>query len=285
MEQLELKISFPFRLDGKREQWPECIFHYNSQMKEFYTEALKKELAAASEDAEDACICAVTLEGCFFLMEYEQLMDVAQTVRRHFTLAEDVIWSAHCEPGRLSTGILNFCKNVKMKELCLDYRTSSVEEAKKLEYPPAHTEMQHTKQVLEHSVFTDFTIAIGGVGCNQTEEIWSETLQDVGGFAPMAIRLAADTSEEKIESAAKRLAGFGYEPYIPETGSSEHAQNPSKVFVRQGRTFPVAPPPDGTIGCGLGAITRLDGMACQNTLDFPLYLEASDQIARIAHTI
>ncbi|MCC8102623.1 MAG: hypothetical protein LIP11_10340 [Clostridiales bacterium] len=101
----------------------------------------------------------------------------------------------------------------------------------------------------------------------------------------MAIRLAADTSEEKIESAAKRLAGFGYEPYIPETGSSEHAQNPSKVFVRQGRTFPVAPPPDGTIGCGLGAITRLDGMACQNTLDFPLYLEASDQIARIAHTI
>lgn len=62
-------------------------------------------------------------------------------------------------------------------------------------------------------------------------------------------------------------------------------QNPSKVFVHQGKTLLAALPPDGTIGCGLGAITRLDGMACQNTVEFPHYLEASDQIARIAHSI
>ncbi|MCD7814074.1 MAG: hypothetical protein LUH20_08525 [Lachnospiraceae bacterium] len=55
--------------------------------------------------------------------------------------------------------------------------------------------------------------------------------------------------------------------------------------MHQGKTLLAALPPDGTIGCGLGAITRLDGMACQNTVEFPHYLEASDQIARIAHSI
>lgn len=274
MEQLELRLSIPFRLDGQPDQWPGCIFHYNNRLKALYTDALIRELAAAA-NGEEAQIGAVTLEGCFFLLEYEQLMEIARTIRGHFSLAERVIWRAHCEPGRLSTGVLNFCKNVGFYELCIDYRTSSPDEARALGFPPAYTEMQHTKQVLDHSVFRRFSLLLEEAGCNQTDAVWKETLREAAGFGPMAIRLPATIAKSRWEAAMQRLAAADYKP-LP--------GDPS-IFVKQGMEFESGNTQSGILGCGLGAVTRLDGLACQNTNDLELYLQASADFTKIAQPL
>ncbi len=274
MEQLELRLSVPFRLDGQPEQWPGCIFHYNNRQKALYVEALIREIESAA-DGEDAVISAVTLEGCFFLLEYEQLMEIARTIRRHFSLAERMIWRAHCEPGRLSTGVLNFCKNMGFYELCIDYRTSSPEEAKALGFPPAYTEMQHTKQVLDQSVFDRFSLRLAGDGCNRTDAVWNRTLREAAGFGPMAIRLPATVTEARRETAMQKLAAAGYR-LLP---------GKPAVFVKKDMDFEPRKEHNGILGCGLGAVTRLDGLACQNTDDLELYLQASADFARIARRL
>ncbi len=274
MAQLELRLSIPFRLDGRPEQWPGCIFHYNNRLKSLYTDALMRELAAAA-DGEDAQIGFVTLEGCFFLLEYEQLMEIARTIRRHFSLTERVKWRAHCEPGRLSTGILNFCKNMDFYELCIDYRTSSLDEAQTLGFPPARTEMQHTKQVLDHSVFRRFSLLLEGEYCNQTDAAWKETLRDAAGFGPIAIRLPVDVTDKRYEMAMQKLAAADYRPLPADTA----------VFVKKEMDFEPDTAADGILGCGLGAVTRLDGLACQNTYDLEFYLQHSADYTKIARPL
>lgn len=274
MAQLELRLSIPFRLDGRPEQWPGCIFHYNNRLKSLYTDALMRELAAAA-DGEDAQIGFVTLEGCFFLLEYEQLMEIARTIRRHFSLTERVKWRAHCEPGRLSTGVLNFCKNMSFYELCIDYRTSSPDEARMLGLAPARIEMQHTKQVLDHSVFGRFSLLLAGGDCNRTDAVWKETLRDAAGFGPMAIRIPAAVAGERYETAMRQLAVADYRPLPADPD----------VFIKKGMDFEPGDMPEAVLGCGLGAVTRLDGLACQNTDDLELYLHASADFAKIARPL
>lgn len=265
MEPIKLTLSIPFRLDGTPQQFPGEVFHFTSSLKSAYLQALKAELFSAAPDLADCEIVWLELSAGFVFLDYEQLMELVRLVRQQFHTAESLMITACCEPGRISTGTLNFCKNVQMQDLSILYRCSDPLWAAQNGLLPAKVEMEHSRSVFEHSVFQRYSLLLDAQG--QTAEQWKATLYDAAGAAPQRISLC-HAQDAHRSTADVLLSSFGYR----QEGGQYLAKN----------ALPLPAEPASVLGCGLGAVSCLDGLRCQNTSDLALYLKHSAQIEKIA---
>lgn len=216
-------------------------------------------------DLTDCEIVWLELSSGFVFLDYEQLMDLVRLVRQKFHTAEPLVITACCEPGRISTGTLNFCKNIQMQDLTLLYRCSDPVWAAQNHLPPAKVEMEHSRRVFEHSVFQRYSLALDAQ--SQTAKQWKTTLYDAAGAAPQRISLChvQDTHRSVADAI---LPSFGYQ------------QKGGQYLAKNVQPLPTAP--ISILGCGLGAVSCLDGLRCQNTSDLARYLKYSAEIEKIA---
>lgn len=269
MESIRLELAIPFRLDGEPQNFPGEVFHFAPAVKRAYLKALTTELTAAAVDLTDSEITWVDFSAGFVFLEYEQLQDLMRHIRASFRVAQDVVVTACCEPGRISTGVLNFCKNAKMRDLTLLYRCADPAWGKARGLLPANIELSHSRSVFEHSMFRQYSLLVDAQG--QTAAQWKQTLHDAAGSIPQSIRLR-NAEGDPAAQAQKILPEHGY-----------HAAGEMTYLYKDAKPLPSVPAT--VLGCGLGAESRMDGLRCRNTTDLDQYLRYSGEIEKIAHIV
>ena len=269
MESIKLALSIPFRLDGTPQDFPGEVFRFNPAVKRAYLQALHTELTAAAADFKDSQITWLDFSAGFVFLEYDQLQELVQHVRAQFQLASDAVVTACCEPGRISTGVLNFCKNVKMQDLTLLYRCADPAWSQAHGLLPAGIELEHSRSVFEHSMFRHYSLLLDANG--QTKAQWKKTLREAAASIPQSIRL------QNADAAAQtQAAGL-----LPELGY--HAVGDGLYLYKDAQPLPEVPAT--VLGCGLGAVSCLDGLRCRNTTELEQYLRHSGQIELIAQVM
>lgn len=266
MESIKLALAIPFRLDGTPQDFPGEVFHFNPAVKRAYLQALHTELTAAAADFADSEIVWLEFSAGFAFLEYDQLQELVRRVRAQFHMAPDAVITASCEPGRISTGVLNFCKNVKMRDLTLLYRCADPAWGQARGLLPACIELEHSRSVFEHSMFRHYSLLLDAQG--QTEAQWKRTLHDAAVSIPQSIRLQ-NADAAALAQADTLLAGQGY-----------RAAGEAVYLYKDAQPLPAQP--DTVLGCGLGAESWMDGLHCRNTTDLELYLRCSGEIEKIA---
>lgn len=269
MESIKLALSIPFRLDGTPQAFPGEVFHFNPAVKRAYLQALHTELTAAAADFAESEVTWLELSAGFVFLEYDQLQELLQHIRAQFRVAADVVVTGCCEPGRISTGVLNFCKNAKMQDLTLLYRCADPAWQQARGLLPAGIELEHSRSVFEHSMFRHYSLLLDAEG--QTEAQWKRTLHDAAASIPQSIRLQ-NADAAALEQAARLLPELGY-----------HPAEPTQFLYKDAKPLP--PQPATVLGCGLGAESRMDGLRCRNTTDLEQYLRHSGQIELIAQVM
>lgn len=266
MESIKLSLSLPFRLDGTPQQFPGEVFHFNPAVKKAYLEALSTELAAAAADFADSQLTWLELSAGFVFLEFDQLMELVRRVKAEFHTTPELTVTASCEPGRISTGVLNFCKNVQMQDLQVLYRCSDPVWAQQRRLMPAKVEMEHSRSVFEHSMFRHYSLLLDADG--QTVQSWKQTLRDAAASLPQRI-LLQNADAGQLAEAAEVLPQFDYSAL-------------SEGLYLYKDAAPLPAEPVTVLGCGLGAVSAMDGLRCRNTTDLELYLRHSGEIEKIA---
>ena len=268
---LKLFVSTPFRSFGTPRLFPDAVFGAGEKTKGRYVDALLAEIESAAADMDGFVVNEVEFGfGPASGIETSRLMEVVRSLRAHFTFSSDACIHALEIPGCLTVDFAGFCKNIGMAYLEIETLTTDVRalRASGLPYQP-----QDTVEAFQVTYFTGLPHL--GILLDATfggdEAPLRRTATDVVGRSPAFVRVTrADKNQLDL------LGNIFVKHGLLDRGGG--------VFTREGFAG-LSPSPSDQLGLGLGAVTRLDGLAFKTTHDLSLYLEHSAEFETVSRQI
>ena len=278
-----------------------------AEWREWYMEALRRELRAQAGSLPDHRIEAVWVGGGIpGHMADPQLGELLRELPEWLPLAPDAEITLKVHPGMVSVDTLNLCRRGHVKRLSVEYVTRNSFEHENLGRFLAPDAMDTTGIVLGPSrLDLSFDVLTGLPG--QTEGTLMETLGAVVRYGaghislyPLEMvpgtalcrrweregetlqknlrkRLPGDDEKTAMGQAAGRyLTAHGFREYLPRRWAKPG---------RECRYFTLEQENTEVLGCGLGAVTVLDGVRSKNTGDLGKYLRFSNRPDRIIDSI
>lgn len=274
-----LAIVVPFTL-GRCDYLGRPLWHNVAPAtKHAYLDALLAEarttcpdIAAAGETVNEIVFCG----GSLGTVEPDRLHALLREIGRIAPLAPECRVSAEVDPGLVSTALVGELRTHGLAHLRFCYLTSDALESELLGRPCAAVEMAKTRIVMDAAGFHDFDmqVLVGFVG--QTEKTLLRTLRDavlIEGVTHCTLLSAHGTLAAPAEQAAELygvaagfLAAHGLEEYAP----GRFAHTGGRLAWEEGRFADRA-----VVGIGVGAASRLGGLAWENVRDLDAYVRAA----------
>ncbi|MCD8023044.1 MAG: hypothetical protein LUF30_08765 [Lachnospiraceae bacterium] len=302
---LTLNVNIPFCKEkcGYCDQF--VLTGYTTVQKEEYIHALYRELASVSEDLADYEVTVIHITGgspC--RMGGSILKELIQNIRTCMDVAADAEITLDCVPDSVGTILLEELRGCGEVRLAIEQETFDVQQHFSLEQNFTVTSIQDCMTVLDSMHWTDFGISLLYGLPGQGIASLSSAIQTCAGYNASEISLSplrlnkssclwkewqsqqqtpCDNprrrfpDEEKCQQlyteGTSLLQTLGYRPVTPWHFQLSGSNHPLLVANYCADT--------DTLGLGLNAVSRYDGIRCRNTDDFALYLAHSGEFEKI----
>lgn len=284
-----LAIVIPFTL-GRCDYLGRPLWHdVAPATKHAYLDALLAEarttcpdIAAAGETVNEIVFCG----GSLGTVEPDRLHTLLREIARVAPLAPGCRISAEVDPGLVSTALVGELRMGGLAHLRFRYLTSDALESELLGRPCAAVEMAKTRIVMDAAGFHDFDMQVLVGFAGQTEKTLLRTLRDavlIEGVthctlltAQGALAMGAAQAGKLYGIAADFLADHGFEGYAP----GRFARAGGRLSWEESRFAERA-----VVGLGVGASSRLGGLAWENVRDLDAYMRAEGTAALLTARI
>lgn len=279
-----------------------------------YVAALSREALGAAADYADCAVRAVRLSGgvCSHLADAE-LGTLLREIRQAYDLGACEEVSLRVQPGMVSAATTDAIRIGHVGRLVVDFATSSVAEWRRLGRFLDPGTMEVTRTVLGPVPASGHGACLGGREVDlafellaglpgQTARSGAASVEAALGYGATEVRLVGfelapgsamahkrakagqawcDRPENRIPAGEEltkvrttmeeRLAAAGLAEYLPGLWALPGHESAYERAASEGCE---------TLGFGLGAVTRFDGMEAHNTQDVTTYLRFSDDPTR-----
>lgn len=275
-----------------------------------YVQALSKEALSAAPDYADCAISAVRMGGGIALhMADDGLGPLMRSIRKAFSLADDVEVSLSAHPGMVAAASMDCLRLSHATRVVVDYGTSSGEEWAELGRPLDPTAMEVSRMVMGgraqdgrgirsggREMDLAFVLWVGNPG--QNERSGAASVEAALGFGATEMRLQrflldprSDMAQARAKQsdswlaqprhtipAGERLKGIraAMEGRLRAEGFAEYLPGLWALPGHESAYELAAARGCEVLGFGLGAVTRFDGIEARNTCDVATYLRFSD---------
>jgi len=296
---LILQINIPF-CTHRCSYCADRVCAYDASVSAAYVKALLNEINAAAPDAEDYCVSAISLEGgCPSLLEPSGLQAVLRSVKKNFTLAEDVQISLQTLPGDYSRALMEKMRDNGVNFWIVGLETAELREHELLQRPYRFDAITMVDTALNafHPRALSFDLLCGIPG--QTEVSWEHTLDAALAYDPDHITIyplrypagsalqldraagllepvSAEEEARLLSIAREKLNRLGYSAYT----RCDYCKPGKENRFRLGQL-------NGTeqLGLGYNALTIMDGYTYRSGHSLQEYLDHSDDLSIIATDI
>lgn len=283
-----LAINIPFVLD-RCDYYGRSLWHNAPPAtKHAYLDAV---LAEARTTCPDIAAAGQTVDhiafynGSLGTVEPDRLHELLREIGRLAPLAPDCQLTAEVDPGLVSTALMGELRMHGLSCLRFHYLTSDAIESERLERPCSTLEMAKTRIVMNAAGFhdCDIQVLVGFVG--QAEKALLRTLRDavlVEGVTHCTLlrargALAGTAAEaEKLERAAAAfLEAHGLGRYAPGHFAREGHRLGWEARWDGGKDGSTAAGGESVLALGVGARSRLGGLAWTNVAELDAYIRAN----------
>lgn len=275
--------------------------------RERYIEALSREVHAQFGSLHDYQIQAVWVGGGIPGHMADPLLgELLRKLPEWLPLASDAEITLKVHPGMVSVDTLDLCRRGRVKRLSVEYVTRNSFEYENLGRFLSPDAMDTTRMVLEPSrLELSFDVLTGLPG--QTEGTLMESLGAVMSYGAEHISLYPlelvpgtplcqrwEREGERLQkNLRKRLPGGDERAsmeraagqYLTAHGFGEYLPRRWARPGKECRYFTLERENTEVLGCGLGAVTVLDGVRSENTTDLGKYLRFSNRPDQIIELI
>lgn len=268
MEAIRLFVSLPFQKDGTAQDDPDCIRSFRSPELNRYLAALQREIPAAAEGLEDCVVTELQFGlGSFCHIPADDLEALYQCIRDAFTVSRSVTVRLRATPRGFDFYRLTAARH--LNEAVIDFLTPTLDEEAlaRLNFAPAAQTLA-ALEVCFQAGYHRFSCTVSPLH-NPTAPILRDTLSRLlpkrpGAFlfdAPLSAEQAALVRELLSESYEERGGGW----FLP--------------------GFQLPHEPLEQIGCGLGAVTELEGVRVKTSTDLDYYCEHADDFEALVQPL
>lgn len=264
------------------------------EWRERYLTALRREIEAQQGSLPDYEIKAVWIGGGIAgHMADTQLKELLRDLRGLLPIADDAEITLKVHPGMVSVETLNACHYGGVTRLSVEYVTHNSFEYENLGRFLSPKAMDTTRMILGNSKLPmSFDLVRGLPG--QTAETWRESLGAAINYGAEHIsvyplRLEPDTElyrrgvTENGENPRRRFPTAEEltemeritEELLTSRGFREYLPNRWALPEKECRYFTLEASGSEVLGCGLCAVTELDGLRSVNTDELSVYLRYS----------
>lgn len=274
-----------------------------AEWREAYMEALHREVRAQRDSLPDYEIRAVWVGGGIpGHMADGPLGELLRELPRLLPMAPDAEITLKVHPGMVSVDTLDLCRHGHVTRLSVEYVTGNSFEHENLGRFLAPDAMDTTRMVLGSSrLDLSFDILTGVPGQNEAtllSSLGAAVGYGAGHISLYPLRLLPETTlcrrweregerlqqnqrrrlpdeTEQValsQSAGEYLAAHGFREYLPGRWALPGKECRYFRLEREGTEV---------LGCGLGAVTVLEGLRSENTADLSTYLRCSTRPDKI----
>lgn len=274
-----------------------------AEWREAYMQALHREVRAQRDSLPDYEIRAVWVGGGIpGHMADGPLGELLRELPRLLPLAPDAEVTLKVHPGMVSVDTLDLCRHGHVTRLSVEYVTGNSFEHENLGRFLAPDAMDTTRMVLGSSrLDLSFDILTGVPGQNEAtllSSLGAAVGYGAGHISLYPLRLLPETTlcrrweregerlqqnqrrrlpdeTEQValsQSAGEYLAAHGFREYLPGRWALPGKECRYFRLEREGTEV---------LGCGLGAVTVLEGLRSENTADLSTYLRCSTRPDKI----
>ena len=295
---LLLYLDIPF-CPGRCAYCAKPALEPRADWREGYIEALGRELRAQKNSLPDYEVKAVWVGGGIpGHMADPQLGELLRELPRLLPLAPDAEITLKVHPGMFSVDTLELCRHGHVTRLSVEYVTRNSYEYENLGRFLAPDAMDTTRMVLGNSKFElSFDVLTGLPG--QTDATLLESLgaavsYGAGHISLYPLKLLPGTAlcqrweregEKLRQNQRRRLPDEGEKAAMVRQGAEFLTAHGFREYLpgrwalpdRECRYFTLEEAHAEVLGCGLGAVTLLEGLRSENTSDLSMYLRYSNR--------
>lgn len=241
-----------------------------------YMRALAAEIKASAPDFERQRVESIHLTGGISAAVEGQELDAVLTVlRTHYALAPDVQIVLNAYPGTVNVPTVRGCQKHGVTAIDVELFSINPRERAACGLDGGVDDMDMTQYVLFSTGFSGLALTLLYGMPGQTELLLRKTLGRAAAYSPRYLSLLpcgdaspiTDRGNDCRVLADAYLVEQGYTRYAP--GRYAKGAPPLRCFLPEGEDTDIA-------GFGLGARSRLGGMACRNTLVLSEYIAHAD---------
>ena len=286
MKPVEITVNIPFGISNGCTLCPHGSRPGQSApLRHAYMQALVREIETAAPDFEGQCVQSVHLTGgVSAAVEGQDIDAVLTALHRRFAFAPDAQTVITAYPGTVNVPTVRGCQKHGVTAIDVELFSVNPRERSACGLTGSVEDMDLTHYVLFSTGFPGLAITLLYGMPGQTELMLRKSLGRAAAYAPRYLSVLpcagasplTDTGSDARALADAYLTQQGYACYAP----GRYARNaaPLRCFL---------PPTDDVdaVGFGLGAYTRIDGMACRNTLVLSEYIAHADEPEAILRRI
>lgn len=274
-----------------------------AEWREAYMQALHREVRAQRDSLPDYEIRAVWVGGGIpGHMADGPLGELLRELPRLLPLAPDAEITLKVHPGMVSVDTLDLCRHGHVTRLSVEYVTGNSFEHENLGRFLAPDAMDTTRMVLGNSrLDLSFDILTGVPGQNEATLLGSlgaAVGYGAGHISLYPLQLLPETTlcrrweregERLQQNQRRRLPDEGERAalsrsageYLAARGFREYLPGRWALPGKECRYFRLEWEKVEVLGCGLGAVTVLEGLRSENTTDLSTYLRCSNRPDKI----
>ena len=268
MEAIRLFVSLPFQKDGTAQDCPDCIRSFKAPELNRYLTALQREIPSAAEGLEDCLVTELQFGvGSFCHIPADDLEALYQLIRDSFPVSRTVSVRLLATGRGFDFYRLTAAKH--LNEAVIEFLTPTLDEEEliRLGFGPAEQTLA-ALGVCFQAGYHRFSCTVSPLH-NPTEPILRDTLSRLLTKRPGAFFFDAPLSGEQAALVRELLSGT----YEERDG---------------GWLLPGFQLPHGQmdqIGCGLGAITAVEGARVKASTDLDYYCEHSEDFEALVQPV
>ncbi len=269
MEPLKLSISIPFRVDGKSEEHPGCVRPKTAPQINRYLRALEKEIIASSEDMEDYQVQEIAFElGSFTHLGNDDPKKILQLIKEHYSVNPEPTITLNATPSALNFYRLVAIKQLKSAKIRLEVPSLDPLGLSKAGFETTAEEVQQALDCCFQNGFRELEILISP-SVQPSDEAFANVLTATANIHPYKISFDTTPTDEQYRLAVRILTAKG----MIEKNGAFYSEEPGYQ-----RHIPEQ------LGCGLAAVSIMEGVAITSTDDFDFYCDHSeDYEALVTH--
>ena len=252
MEAIRLFVSLPFQKDGTAQDCPDCIRSFKAPELNRYLTALQREIPSAAEGLEDCLVTELQFGvGSFCHIPADDLEALYQLIRDSFPVSRTVSVRLLATVRGFDFYRLTAAKH--LNEAVIEFLTPTTLAALEVCFQAGYHRFSCTVSPLH----------------NPTEPILRDTLSRLLTKRPGAFFFDAPLSGEQAALVRELLSGT----YEERDGG----------WLLPG--FPLSHEQMDQIGCGLGAITAVEGARVKASTDLDYYCEHAEDFEALVQQV
>lgn len=293
-----LQISVPFCV----RRCAHCTYpltKYDPDLAAVYAKAVLQEIESAGADMQDRMVSAIAFDGGSpALLSPSDLQLIIRSVRKHFSVADDVQISLPTMPGDYSRALMEKMRDNGVNFWIVGLETVDLREHELLKRPYRYDALTMVDTALRtfrpRALSFDLLYGIPG----QTLTTWKRTLDKALTYAPDHLTLLPLTlqgsllqadclaglvqplglaeTDELAAYARERLAQEGFTAYTACDYALPGKENRFRLGALQGME---------QLGIGYQAVTRMDGYCYTNGHSLEEYLAHPDDVTILANHV